>query len=389
MARTTLEAAGRAYSVNFDDSPRAGDRYQSIVIAQFVDEITGSPIAGAIRVETDLTGARPKSVRDGICGLAGIPSRHFPELDTQPYEFDLSVEVGGFVPFDARIVVPQQPNFPDEFLGVDLGLVDLRRLPVTIVVRTLQLDGQNRRVPLPGAMVEIASIWRTTQDLSGASISPDIVALRPPLYAGRPQPGTTLEPVTMTPVAEPERVLVRPAEPGANVIEVGRTGGLLSGSIVGIDASDADRVEYVEVDTVVGPSDPESPAALTLSFPVRYRHREGAPVQEMTVAPLGPPAANLGVAGRPGDATVIVDAVASFVTAPVVRVSGGSPPDEFVTALAYQVTTDAEGYGHLPPLTRVAAVEIEASAPGPLAASATPFTLQYGEFHNHFQLVLE
>jgi hypothetical protein len=389
VARTMLEAGGRVHTVNFDESPRAGDRYQSIVIVQLFDEITGNTIMGTVRVKTDLIGARPKSVRDGICGVAGIPSRHFPELDAQPYDFGLSFEVVGFTRFNDRIVVPLQPSFPEGFTGVDLGLVELRRMPVTIIVRTLQLDGQNRPVALPGATVEISSIWRTTQDLSGAPGAPDIVSLQPPLYAERPQPGTTLEPVTMTPVAEPERLLVRPAEPGANVVEVGRTGGLAGGSIVAIDAADADRVEYVEVDNVLGPSDPESPAALTLAFPVQNRHQQGAPVQEVTVAALGPPAANLGVAGRTGDATVFVDTVAPFSTRPVVRISGGAPPDEFVSALPYQVTTDTEGYGSLPPLTRVASVEIEASGPGPLTASATPFTPQYGEFHNNFQLVLE
>jgi hypothetical protein len=389
VARTTLEAAGRAYTVNFDDSPRAGDRYQSIVIAQLVDEITGNPITGTVRVETDLIGARPKSVRDGICGAAGIPSRLFPELDAQAYEFGLSFEVDGFVPFDGRIVVPQQPNFPDEFTGVDLGLLDMRRMPVTIVVRALQLDSQNRPVPLPGATVEISSIWRTTQDLSGAPSAPDIISLRPSLYAERPQPGTTLEPVTMTPIAEPERLLMRPTEPGANVVEVGRTGGLASGSIIAFDEADADRAEYIEVDNVVGPSDPESPAALTLAFSVQNRHPQGAPVQEVTVAALGPPAASLGVAGRTGDATAFVDSVGPFATRPVVRISGGAPPDEFVTALPYQITTGGDGYGVLPPLTRVAAIEIVASAPGPLTADATRFTPSYGEFHNHFQLVLE
>jgi hypothetical protein len=389
VAHTTLEAGGRAYTVNFDDSPRAGDRYQSIVIAHLFDEITGNPITNPVRITTDLIGARPKSVRDGICGVAGIPSRHFPELDAQPYDIGVSFEVGGFASFGNRIVVPQQPSFPEEFTGVDLGLLEMRRTAVTIIVRTLQLDGQNRAVPLPGATVEISSIWRTTQDLSGAPSGPDIVSLRPSLNAERPQPGTTLEPVTMTQVAGPERLLVRPAEPGANVVEVSRTGGLAGGSIIAIDEDDADRAEYIEVDNVVGPSDPESPAALTLAFPVQNRHRQGVPVKEMTAAVLGPPAANLGVAGRTGDATVFVDTIAPFATRPVVRISGGTPSDEFVTALPYQVTTDAEGYGSLPPLTRVAAVEVEASAPGPLTASATPFTPQYGEFHNHFQLVLE
>lgn len=388
MARTTLEAGGRACTINFDDSPRAGHRYQSIVIAQLFDEITQNPIVSAVGVASDLIGTRPKSARDGICGLAGIPARHFPELDSQPYEFGLSFKVGGFVPFERRIVVPQQPNFPDDFTGVELGPLDLRRTPATIIVRSLQLGGQNRPVGLPGASVQISSIWRTTQDLSGAPSAPDIVSLRPCLYAERPQPGTTLEPVTMTAVGAPERIM-RTAEPGAAVVEVGRPGGLSSGSIVGIDTADASRIEYIEVTDVVGPSDPESPTELALAFPTKNRHLQGATVDEMTVAALGPPAANLAVAGRTGDATVFLDTIAPFSTAPVVRVSGGPAPDEFVTALPYHVTTDGDGYGYLPPLTRVAGVEVEASAPGPLTAPATPFTPQYGEFHNHFQLVLE
>jgi hypothetical protein len=389
VARTTLEANGRAYTVNLDDHQRPGDRYQSIVIAQLIDELTRNPVMGKVHVATDLGGARPKSVQDGICGVAGVPSRHFPELDAQPYEFGLSLEVGGFAPLQSRILVTQQPNFPDEFAGVDLGRLELRRMPVTIIVRTLQLGGQNRPIALPGATVEISSIWRTTQDLSGAAAAPDIVSLRPSLYAERPQPGTTVEPVTMTPVAEPERLLTRTAEPGASVLEVGRTGALASGSIAGIEVADADRVEYIEVANVVGPADPGSPAALLLAFPVQNRHREGATVREVTAAVLGPPAANLDVKGLPGDATALVDTVAPFATEPVVRISGGSAPDEFVSALPYRTLTDAEGYGYLPPLTRVAGVEIAASAPGPLTAPATRFTPRYGEFHNNFQLVLE
>ena len=389
MARTTLEAGGHAYTVNFNDAPRRGDRYQSIVIAQLIDELAQNSITGTVHVATDLTGARPKTARDGICGVAGVPSRHFPELDTQPYEFGLSLEVGGFTPLSGRIVVPQQPNFPDVFAGVDLGPVGMRRSPVTIVVRTLQLDGQNRPVPLPGATVEISSIWRTTLDMSGAPSAPDIVSLRPPLYAERPQPGTTLEPVTMTPVAEPERLLERAAAPGASVLEVSRTGGLASGSLAGINVDDSDRIEYIEVADVVGPADPESPASLILALPVQNRHLQGAPVQEVTVAALGPPAADLNVDGRSGDATAFVDTVAPFATDPVLRISGGPPPDEYVRAFRYLTTTDAEGYGYLPPLTRVAAVEIAASAPGPLTAPATRFTPRYGESHNSFQLVLE
>jgi hypothetical protein len=321
--------------------------------------------------------------------VAGIPSRHFPELDAQPYEFEVSFEIGGFVPVRRGVNVAQQPAFPDEFTSVDMGLLEMRRMPVTIVVRALALDGQNRPVALPGATVEIASIWRTSQDLTGAPAAPDLVSLRPSLYADRPQPGTTLDPVMMTPVAEPERPLMRIAEPGAEVLEVGRTGGLSTGSVVVINTADADRVEYIEVVDILGPADTESPAALALAFPVQNRHPQGATVQEVTVAGLGPPTANLGDEGLPGDATVFVDTVAPFATEQVVRITGGVPPDEYVRALPYRITTDADGYGSLPPLTRVAAVEISASAPGPLSAPGTRFTPQYGVFHNQFQLVLE
>jgi hypothetical protein len=389
VGRTTLDARGRSYTVNFDDQPRPGDRYQSFVIAQLVDELTQQALTGNVAVTTDLNGARPRTARDAICGVAGIPSRTFPELDAQPYDFDLIFAVEGFVPLRRSQSFAQQPNFPDEFVDVDLGRLALRRLPVTVVVRAMTLDGQNRPVPLPGTTVEVTSIWRTIQDLSGGPTAPDVIALRPPLYGARPQPGTTLERVTMTPVAEPERRLERAAEPGVWTVDVGRTGGLGPGSVIGIDLDDDDRTEYIDVADVVGPADPDSPATLILSFPVRNRHREGTPAQGVTPAALGAPTAGLTVEGLPGDATVFVDNVAPFSTAPLVRISGGSSADEYVRAAPYRVTTDVQGYGLLPPLTRIAAVEIAASGPGPLAAPVARFTPQYGVAENHFHVVLE
>jgi hypothetical protein len=390
VARATIAAGGRAYTVSFDDPRRRGDLYQSVVIAQLIDELTEEPVRGGVRVTTDLRGARPKAARDGVGGVAGVPSRLFPELDSQPYELDLRFEVDGFVPLvQSDLPVPQQPGFPDGFADVDLGLLALRRLPVVVSVRTMRLDGQNRPVPLPGATVEISGIWRRMEDLSGASAGADLISLRPPLSAARPQPGTTLEPVAMAPVAEPERRLARAAEPGARRLDVTRIGSVAIGSVVGIDRGDADRAEHIEVEDVVGPGDPESPAALVMAFPVRFRHGEGATVQEVTPGPLGPPTADLTVEGLRGDATVFVTSVAPFGGAPTVRISGGPAADEYVGASRYRVVTGAEAYGRLPPLTRVAAFEIVAAAPGPLAAPPTTFTPRYGVSENHVHLVLE
>ncbi len=390
MTRTTIVAGRRAYSVNFDDPRRRGDLHQSIVIAQLVDELTGRPVHGAVRVTSRLRGGRPKSVRGGVGGMTGVPSRLFPDLAGQPYQLDVRFEADGFVPLSMPTVpVPQQPGFPGQFADVDLGQVSLRRPPVEISVRTMQLDPQDRPVGLPGATVEITGIWRRVDALAGAPVAPNLVALRPALSAPRPQPGTTLERVTMTPVAEPVRRLLRPAEPGTRSLEVSRTGALAAGGVVGIDLADPDRVEHIAVDDVVGPADPGSPATVVLAFPVQNRHLEGGTVREVTPAGLGPPTADLTDEGLPGDATAFVTSAAPFAGGPVVRVTGGAEPDEYVRAGTYRVVTGADGYGRLPPLTRVAAVEVDASAPGPLATPPTKFTPIYGVFENPLRLVLE
>jgi len=390
VSRTTINAGTRAYTASFDEDRRRGDLYQSIVIAQLVDELTEQPVQGGVLVTTDLRSARVKAAGSGISGVAGVPSRLFPDLDAQPYAFDVRFEVDGFVPLvRPDVAVPQQPGFPGGFGNVDLGRLALRRLPVAIVVRATQLDSQNHVVALPGATVEVTAIWRRMQDLAGAPSGPEIVALRPALYAARPQPGTTLEPVTMTPLAEPDRALRRAAEPGSRDLEVSRVGALAPGSVVGIDRSDPDRAEYIQVEDVVGPSDPESPATLVLAFPVRRSHRENGTVREVTPTGLGPPTADLVDEGLPGDVTVFVSSVAPFGGAPIIRITGGLAPDEYVGAATYGVVTDGAGYGGLPPLSRVAAVQIAASAPGPLTAPPTSFTPHYGLYENHLYLVLE
>jgi len=392
VTRSTIVAGSRAYTVNFDDPRRRGDLYQSIVMAQLVDELTGREVRGPVRVSTDLRGGRTKTAGGGIGGVAGVPSRLFPDLDGQPYGLDLRFEAEGFLSAVLPDVpVPQQPSFPDGFADVDLGLVELRRPPVVIAVRTMQVDLLNRMVKLPFASVRVTGIWRRVKDLSGAAAAPDLVGLRPALSARRPGPGTTLEPVAMPPIGGPDRRLLSAAEPGAGTLEVTRTGSPAAPDVVAIDPTDADRVEYIQVADVVGPSDPDSPATVVLAFPVQHRHREGVMVREVTPTAVGPLTADLAAEGLPGDPTVFVTSAAPFTAGQVVRITGGPAPDEYAVPATYRVDTDKDGYGRLPPLTRVAAVEVEASEPGPppLAAPPTRYTPNYGVVENPLFLVLE
>ena len=89
-----------------------------------------------------------------------------------------------------------------------------------------------------------------------------------------------------------------------------------------------------------------------------------------------------------GDPTVFVSATAAFTGAPFVRISGGTADDEYVTVLPYQVVTGADGYGRLPPITRVAAIELVANAPGPISAPATAVTPNYLVSENFAHLTL-
>jgi hypothetical protein len=289
------------------------------------------------------------------------------------------------------VAVPQLGNFPNAFADVNLGLVQLRRRPVVIAARTMQLGPGDRMEKLPLATVQVTGIWRRVADLSGAAAPPDLVAIRPALSARRPAPGTTLEPVSMPSIGGPVRRLVRAAEPGAATIEVSRTGSLGAPDVVAIDPGDPDRVEYIEVHDVTGPSDPESPATVVLAFPVQQRHREGVLAMEVAPTPIGLGTADLTAEGLPGDPTVFVATVAPFAAPAVVHITGGTAPDEYAVASTYVVDTDGEGYGRLPPLTRVAAVEVAASKTGPpaLAAPPTAHTPNYGITENPLSLLLE
>ena len=57
MAREVVVVGDLPYTVNFDDPRRRGDLFQSLVLAQLSDELTGNPVAAPVEVTTNLAGA--------------------------------------------------------------------------------------------------------------------------------------------------------------------------------------------------------------------------------------------------------------------------------------------------------------------------------------------
>jgi hypothetical protein len=391
MARATVTDADLSYTTNFDDPRARGDLFQSILIAQLVDELTTDPVRTQPRVSSSVDGVLPKYARDGVAGLVGVPTRVFPRLDAQQYPVDVSFAVEGYVPLAVEPTpnLVAQPTFPAVFDGLDLGALSLRRQPIAVTARTVQLNSQNRPVALPLAVASITGIWRAAKDVLSTAppAAADLVAFAPGLYASRPQPATTIDAVTLTPAGDPLRRLLFDIAPGTNRIVVDRGGGLAPGSIVGIDRNDNDRVEHIEVATVIAPTDPESPAIFELRFAVQHRHAASAPVERVT--PSAPSLlTNITDPGRPGDATLFVNAVGPFGPNPiVVRISGGTAAAEYGVCSRYRVTTDGAGYGTFAPLSRVAAIEVTGVA-GVLTSPPNRFTPNYSVFENRIDLTL-
>jgi hypothetical protein len=389
MAREIVVVDSRSLTVNFDDRRNVGDRFQSLVIGQLVDELTGAPVRSPLKVATTLDGARPKVSTDGVGGLTGIPRRVYPMLDAAPFPpYDVTYEATGYLPITETISLPAQPGFPADFSGEDLGQMPVRRRPLSIKGRTYGMSAGNASVPIDGAAVAITGIWRFVEDIDVIG-GPTVVALcslSPGLYGDRPL-GASIEIVALPVVAEDPRQLMQAAGPGEREIQVSRSG-LASPDVLGFEVGDPDREEFLEVEAVIAPNDPNSPATVRLRFPFKHRHPEGSMAQRVTVPTPGAADATLAEGARSGDVTLFVDSITGLGPVQLVRVAGGGLAPEFSTLRLYEATSDPDGFYRLPEIHRVAAVEVSASraAPPPALAGVSPLTLNYALYENRVDL---
>jgi len=374
------------HTVNMLGPRPAGQVRQAVVLLQATDELSGLPVRAPVRVGTSVAGLAGQSASDGVGGLVGVPSRAFPSLDTQAYPLDISVAVDGFVPWTRALTLTAQATFPATFAGIDLGLIVMRRRPVTIEVSTFELSSQSRPVPLGGADVRISQAWRRLADIGQAGVPADLLSF--PLGVSQRWPsGTALVSVSLLPPAEPTRRLVLGAAPGDLRLGVDRAGSLTDGDLVGLDLADADRREYLTVSGIVGPLDVSSPADVDLTGPVRVSHADTTTARRVPPPGAAPPDASLTEAAEPGDTTVFVDTTAAFGTVEILRATDPTIDDEYLDSHLFRATTNADGFARLPLLSRVAAIEITATR-GALSATAL-FTPDYQKPANALQVTLQ
>lgn len=365
MSRRVVEVDGRLVGFIPDDPAPVGDQTWLLARARLVDELTWGPPSGLASARLVPPVLAIRVAEGGLVGLVGRPRRAFPRLGQQPATLDLELSVPGYLPRIVQVRLPVMAGFPAAFSPVDLGDRVLHRRPVVLRGRVMRRMPDGRLEPTT-ATVQITRIERRPSAPPAAPpvpLPPRLAALRPPLQLPRRATTGRLRAVSMQPVA-PDRRLTADAPPVARWLVLSDLAGLPGpGSrVLLVGADDPDRREYIAVASLLGPGPVGQSARVVLAHPTVFAHHIGAAVRVLAPQPAPGGPWPLREDALPGDTTVLLTAVQAL-SAGLVRVTGGAVPDEYRELERYRqtVTTAADGYFRLPPLSRVVAVRLRAS----------------------------
>lgn len=359
MPRRTIQLDNRTIVFSPDDPVLPVDRFQAIIKVRVTDELTGAAPNSRTTLEVKERGFFPRLGSDGLGGLVGLPRQVFPALQARDYPVHLTIDAARYERRDHKKDVPQDLSFPTTFTPAEVDIA-LHRQPVFIAGRTARLIN-NASAPLPGAQITVTGIWRMPPS-ANVSIPPDppnIVSLVPPLYADRAALTQSLAPRDLTPVIGADKTLVDDIGASAKAIRISDRLGLAPGNILLIDADEPDRAEFISIENLTTTAPADQPAAVTLNYPVIFSHRRGVVVRQASAQAPGA-SETLSVEAWAGDACVYLNALGGLTGAQEVEITGGPGPDEYHRVTIFSVTSDADGYYRLPPLSRVAQLEIHA-----------------------------
>ncbi|MCC7052811.1 MAG: hypothetical protein IT355_06050 [Gemmatimonadaceae bacterium] len=367
--RYSVTVGGRVQLVAPDDPIPGGMRTGALVRARLLDELTLQPVTAPVVITPfgaafDSPQARasvnPRAATGGLVGLVGTASRAFPSLDVVAYDVGLRVATDGYLPVAVSQPLGPQPLFPQQFTAAVLPDLLLHRAPVILTGRTV-LQGIGTTTALPGAVVQVTGLWRVapTVVLAPPASPPDLVAIHPPLYAVAPAATTVIRMVTPAPdLANPKR-LVRAVAAGAREVVLSNRVAIAAGQVLEVNAADVTRAESVVVASVVGAVSPAGEAVVTLEHPLANGHPAGAVARRVDLLAPGPNE-TLAMDAIGGDVTLLVTTAAAFA-AGTVEITAGAGVPQYHRVSRYAVTSDADGYWALPPLSRVAVVEVRAT----------------------------
>ncbi len=371
-----------SYTISPDERLPRGSRPSAIIAARLVDELTGSPPRSAVSITSEMAALTPRVAQDGLVGFAGVPSVAFPQLKTQVYTVPLEIAADGYVLARRAVALGPQAAFPDSFSPADLGRIDLHREPVGIRGRVTTGAGL-AATPVPNATVRVTGIWRTLPPANVVmpAAPPSLVSVRPRVYFDRSAAaGGCLRRRDMIPVPGDSRTLLEDAAADSTRLRVANRLGVAPGVILLVDAGAPDLAEYMTVQSVAGASTPGQPATVTLTYALRNGHQANAVVQRVT--PQAPAASNsLQADAAQGDTCALLASMAGLTGAQVVEIAGDTPPAEYHLVSRFETLSDASGDYHLPPLSRVAQLQIQADD-GVRPPSRKTVSPEYGPAEN-------
>jgi hypothetical protein len=386
MNRRVIEAGRIKYTISPDDDPPLAQRWWAVARAQLLDEITAEPPRGEVFIGAELPGLIPRVAEDGLVGVAGIPRQLFPNLAAQAYSFRLAVWAEGFIRRRETVTMAARPSFPADFAPTDLGTLLLHREPITIRGR-VALANDLITTPVGSAVVSLTGIWRhfPLANTAVPAAPPHIVSLQPPLSFPRPPAAGVLRRRELIPVVGQDKHLLEEVAPGGNRLMLSNRINLGPGDVLLIAENNPDRREYLTVAAVAGAGAADQPATVTATHGVAYAHHLHAAI--LRVVPQPPGADNL-LDGEAiaGDTVVFLDGMTNLSAATVVEVSGGGQPEEYHIMRRFVAITDNDGFFRLPPLSRLALVEIEA-VDGVHTAVSRIVSPDYALRENHVDLI--
>lgn len=370
--RVTVVDRGRRYTVSPDAPLAPGARPSALTFATLLDECTQRPPERRVDVDTTFPGLSPRTAHPMV-GLAGIPTAAFSALTTNAYNVPIEISGDRYVTVRRTVVIGPQPTFPSAFVPADLGSIELHSEPVVIRGR-VGLSAGTVITPIANAAVRVTGIWRTVPEsaLPPPADPPNVVSLRPSVYFDRTAAVGLVRQREMVPVVGDARTLLEQAGASTARLRVSNSDGLAPGSILRVNSASG-RWEFVTVLSVAGGSTADQPATITLTYPLRDEHAPGTDVIRVTPQAVGADMA-LGVDASEGDACVLLTSIAAIIPATVIELHGGSSPGEYHVVSRFDTVSDADGFYRLPPISRVAQMEIEVTdgVHAPLTQSVSP-----------------
>lgn len=365
MSATTIQAGGKSWRYASDDpQPTIAERSQVILQAQLIDEVLNRAPTQPLSVTTRVPGAIARSGGGGRVGVIGRPALIYHAPDIKDGEADLMVVADGFLPLHLKEKLGTQPaTYPHAFDPRDLPTVPLHRRPVRLTGRVVsQAAG-----PLSGASVAITRVWAVLRQPAGPATQPNAMPLLAGLYRDR-KTGTARRQNFST--APEEKRLLRPAAAGDVAVRLSDRINLGPGQVLAIEFGDPERTEFVGIAGIPGGATADRPTDVILDHPLRRSHPKAAIAARAVTSGGTGPANNITRPARQSDATIWLAGLGGIGpgTSSIV-ISGAGQPDEYQPTMPYAAASLTEGQYVLPPIHRVAAVQMtvsHASQPTPI-----------------------